>query len=210
MQTIRKWPSVCLIALLSEVYAIRWRWEAAPTDQLRAWYEESFRTYLLESITPWLVAFSVLMALWLLITRIVTRWKQTLSDGAGELVRSQERFQEWSEATDILGRIKATEALDTLIGCLDCNDGRFGLSLGRFPAALAVLRFGEMSIPKLSAALRHKNPMVRHKAAEVLYAMGGDTAKQEVKKALPNERVPWIAQAMKNMLGTWHVQRKDH
>jgi len=73
---MRKWTWVCVIAFVSELYAIRWRWEAAPTDQLRAWYEGSFRTYLLESITPWLVAFSVLMTLWLLFARIVTRRKQ--------------------------------------------------------------------------------------------------------------------------------------
>jgi hypothetical protein len=73
---MKKWFWVCVIALVSELFAIRWRWEAAPTDQLRAWYEGSFRTYLLESIIPWLVAFSVLIALWLLITRIVTKKKQ--------------------------------------------------------------------------------------------------------------------------------------
>jgi hypothetical protein len=73
---MKKWPWVCLIALVSEVYAIRWRWEAAPTDQLRVWYEDSFRRYLIESITPWLIAFGVLMALWLLITKITTRRKQ--------------------------------------------------------------------------------------------------------------------------------------
>ena len=73
---MKKWPWVCLIAFVSEVYAIRWRWEAAPTDQLRVWYEDSFRTYLIESITPWLIAFGVLMALWLLITKIATRRKQ--------------------------------------------------------------------------------------------------------------------------------------
>jgi hypothetical protein len=65
--------TVCLIALISELFAIRWRWESAPTDQLRAWYEESFLTFLLESIAPWLIAFGVLTALWLVITKIVTR-----------------------------------------------------------------------------------------------------------------------------------------
>ena len=65
----KKWLWVCLFAFVSEVWAIRWRWEAAPTDQLRAWYEGSFRTYFVESITPWLIAFSVLTAIWLLITK---------------------------------------------------------------------------------------------------------------------------------------------
>jgi len=131
-----------------------------------------------------------------------------VSDKGAELVRSHDRFREWSEATNLLGRIRATEALDTLINCLECNDGRFGLSLGRFPAALGVVNFGEAAIPKLSAALKRKEPMTRYKAAEVLYAMGGDRAKHLVKKAVPNERVRWIADAMKNMLRTWNVQRE--
>lgn len=67
---MKKWPWVCLIAFVSEVYAIRWRWEAAPTDQLRAWYEGSFRTYLVESISPWVITFSLLMGVWLVITRL--------------------------------------------------------------------------------------------------------------------------------------------
>ncbi|MDX6612319.1 MAG: hypothetical protein QOD75_1505 [Blastocatellia bacterium] len=66
----KRWPWLCVIALLSELFAIRWRWEAAPTDQLRTWYEDSFRTYLIESITPWLITFVLLTSLWLLVTKI--------------------------------------------------------------------------------------------------------------------------------------------
>ena len=64
------WLWLCFIAIISEVWAIRYRWEAAPTDQLRVWYEGSFKTYFIESVTPYLLAFSVLTAIWLLITKI--------------------------------------------------------------------------------------------------------------------------------------------
>ncbi len=67
---MRRWPWVCLIAFVTELWVIRWRWERAPTDQLRAWYEGSFQTYFVESITPWLVGFGVLMVIWLLLTQI--------------------------------------------------------------------------------------------------------------------------------------------
>ena len=76
-KTLKRWPWVCLIALVSEVWAIRWRWESAPTDQLRVWYEDSFVTYLIESITPWLFAFTLLTALWLLVSRIRTKRKNS-------------------------------------------------------------------------------------------------------------------------------------
>jgi hypothetical protein len=67
---MKKWPWVCLIALVAEVYAIRWRWEAAPTDQLRVWYEDSFRAFFLESIAPWIISFTLMMGLLLFIARL--------------------------------------------------------------------------------------------------------------------------------------------
>lgn len=70
-QSMKKWPvAIFLIAFVSELFAIRWRWQRAQLHTLRDWYEDSFRTYLLESIAPWLVAFNVLTAVWLLIIRI--------------------------------------------------------------------------------------------------------------------------------------------
>ena len=47
-----------------------------PTS-IRAWYEGFFRTYLLESVTPWVVAFTVLTGMWLLIERMRMRRKQS-------------------------------------------------------------------------------------------------------------------------------------
>lgn len=70
---MKKWTWVFLIALGAELFAIRWRWEAAPTDQLRVWYDGSFRRFLVETITPWLIAFGVLLVVWLLISKVFSK-----------------------------------------------------------------------------------------------------------------------------------------
>jgi hypothetical protein len=74
---MKKYWTISLIALIAEVATVTWRWGHSPTHGIRDWYEGSFKAYFIDSITPWLVAFSVLIALWLLITKIVTRGKQS-------------------------------------------------------------------------------------------------------------------------------------
>jgi hypothetical protein len=117
------------------------------------------------------------------------------------------RFYEWREATDILGSMKAMEALDTLIACLECNHGTIGLGVGYFPASQAVVKFGEDAIPKIAEALKQKPRETRYYAAEVLYAIGGDRARDALQKALAAETDRMLADDMKNMLRTWHPLR---
>lgn len=130
-------------------------------------------------------------------------------DRTFEFLKFPDRYLEWTGAIDILYKMRATEAIDTLIDCLECNDGRGSLSVGRYPAALVVSKFGEEAIPKLAEALKQKPPRTRYMAARVLHHMGGDKAKEVFEKAIPRERVKWIADAMKNMLITWHSLRSN-
>lgn len=69
-RTLKNWPWVCLIAFIAEVLVITWRWGHSPTHRLRDWYEGSFQVYFLDWITPWLITFSVLTVIWLLVIRI--------------------------------------------------------------------------------------------------------------------------------------------
>lgn len=71
---MKKCWAVCFIALTTEVLTITWRWGHSPTDSLRAWYEGSFQAYFVESFIPWLVIFTVLMLLWLLIGKRQNRF----------------------------------------------------------------------------------------------------------------------------------------
>jgi hypothetical protein len=132
----------------------------------------------------------------------------TIQNGRSDFIRYPERFFEWSEVVDLLATLRVTEGLGVLVRCLDCNDGRAGLSLGRLPAAKAMARFGELAVPKLDEALSLKDPMIRYRAAETLHAIGGAKAKQVLQRALAKEQVKWIANQMRNMLQAWHGLRE--
>lgn len=115
------------------------------------------------------------------------------------------RFQEWSEAADILGTLRALEAMDVLIDCLDCNDGRFGLGIGRFPATRAIVKFGDQAVPKLAAALQQKPPGIRVMAAQALRTIGGEKARLIVLQALKRETDKSVADTIRNLLLSWNA-----
>jgi len=71
---MRQW-TIVLAAFIAEALTITWRWGHSPTDGLRVWYG-SFREYFIDSISPWLVIFAVLVSAWVLIAKLVTRRKQ--------------------------------------------------------------------------------------------------------------------------------------
>ena len=123
-------------------------------------------------------------------------------NGDAEFLRSHERFLAWSEAADILGTMKATEAISVLISCLDCSNGRFNLGLGIYPAALAIIKIGDEAVPQLAEALEQKS-LVQFVAAKALYAIGGDKAKEVLKKALRKERDKQFAAILRNTLRNW-------
>jgi hypothetical protein len=58
-----------LIALVAEFAASWWTWLGAPTDSLRALYEDSFAAYESERIIPWLVGFTLLCIMRLMTDR---------------------------------------------------------------------------------------------------------------------------------------------
>ena len=58
-----------LIAFITEVIIITWRWGHSPTDGLRVWYD-SFQSYFIDNIVPWVMVFTVLTGMWLLIAKL--------------------------------------------------------------------------------------------------------------------------------------------
>jgi HEAT repeat protein len=100
---------------------------------------------------------------------------------------SEAHYDAWSFATELLGELKATEALDALIACINCNDGIGGLSSDRFPAFKAITMIGSESVTKLIAALSDKRPTTRSYAALALGEIGGTEAKKSLEQALLSE-----------------------
>ena len=114
-----------------------------------------------------------------------------------------ERYAEWIEATDILGTMKATEAMDSLIECLDYNNGTTDFGIGHFPATKAIVKFGDQAIPKLEGALQQKPPGIRVMAAQALHAIGGEKAKSILEETLKTEKDEGVATRIRNMLIGW-------
>lgn len=103
------------------------------------------------------------------------------------IITSPAKYETWRLAVEALGELKAVEALDALITCLDCNDGVLGLSLSRFPASKAVTEMGEAAVPKLGEALVSNERSIRARAALALGIIGGDEAKAILNNALRSE-----------------------
>lgn len=95
-------------------------------------------------------------------------------------------FNLWSEGAELLGDLKASEAIDFLIEHLDFAGGGFSTTMSHRPAVKAVKRIGPSAIPKLAEVLRqHHSPRLRMDSVYCLSSIGGPSAVQALKEALP-------------------------
>jgi hypothetical protein len=60
----------------------------------------------------------------------------------------------WLYGADLLGQLKASEALDLLISHLKLATGIYSASMLHQPALRGVIKMGPVAIPKLSGVLR--------------------------------------------------------
>jgi HEAT repeat protein len=112
-------------------------------------------------------------------------------------VTSAPHYDAWSFAATLLGQVKAVEALDVLIACIDCNDGIHGLSSDRFPAYKAVIMIGSDAVPKLIKTLSDRGASTRGRAALALGEIGGTDAKNALEDALISERDEDVVRSIK-------------
>ena len=110
---------------------------------------------------------------------------------------STAHYDAWTYAAELLGQVKAVEALDVLIACLDCNNGMHGLSSYRFPAFRAVIMIGSGAVPKLIDALSNSGASTRGRAASALGEIGGADAKKALEQALSSERDEDVIRSIK-------------
>ena len=96
-------------------------------------------------------------------------------------------FSYWSSVAAILGKIKATEAINILIRCVHCSNGYTG-TMGEPPASMALIEIGAPAIPQLSEALlSDPNGYKRVKLALCLGRIGGSKARVALERALRSE-----------------------
>ena len=78
----------------------------------------------------------------------------------------------WMAAVKVLGKLRATEALDVLVDHLDrTGQNGFLMSIHIRPVYSALVNMGEPAVPKLIEALAHPKRDVRMVAAWVLFSI---------------------------------------
>jgi hypothetical protein len=99
-----------------------------------------------------------------------------------------ETFEFWAGASQIFSRLKAAEAIDLLIGCINCNCGIDKIPEGFMPAQNTLIEMGTIAVPKLSEALLHDDSgMIRGHVALCLGSIGGPEAKHALERAKQSE-----------------------
>jgi hypothetical protein len=103
------------------------------------------------------------------------------------LERDQSTFFLWHYGGQVLGALRAAEALDLLIANLGATDGE-SPNMTHYPAVETVIKIGSISIPKLKTKLeREERPGIRKLAVFCLGSIGGISAKRALLEVLPNE-----------------------
>ena len=119
--------------------------------------------------------------------QVITTLMSAMGQGAPNFFAGQAVNDTWTYGAEVLGELKATQALELLISHLSSTDG-LSTNMNHFPAVGAVIEMGTIAIPKLAAALR-ENPdrYIRRYAIVCLGSIGGGSAKNALKQALPLE-----------------------
>ena len=103
------------------------------------------------------------------------------------LEQDQRAFFLWHYGGEVLGALRASEALDLLIANLAATDGE-SPSMTHYPAIETVIRIGPSSLPKLRQKLQQEqNANMRKLAVFCIASIGGPSAKQALAEALPKE-----------------------
>lgn len=118
------------------------------------------------------------------------------------LVSPQLNYEGWTFALNILGEIKASEALPALIKCLSCNNGLGGLSINRYPVTYAVSMIGDESIPFLKNVLQESNKdnTTRMCAILALGSIKNENSKKALEESLLTEKNESFRKIIKNLL----------
>ncbi len=97
-------------------------------------------------------------------------------------------FVYWRSVTQIFAELKASEAIDAMIKCVHCSNGYTG-TMGEPQASYALVRMGDIAVPKLSEALLHEpDGYKRVKIVLCLSRIGGPKTRQALKRALRFEK----------------------
>ena len=107
----------------------------------------------------------------------------------------------WMAAVKVLGKLRATEALDVLVDHLDrTGQNGFLMSIHIRPVYSALVNMGEPAVPKLIEALSHPKRDVRMEAAWVLFSINKDQAKTALELSCQNEKDEEVTRRFKSVI----------
>ena len=93
-------------------------------------------------------------------------------------------------ACDVLGKLKAVEAIDTLVKYIDYQPDRMGMSLNYKPSVKGLIQIGERAIPQIgqtlefgTSLLHSNNNRLRFNAVTALTYIGGSISKDALERA---------------------------
>jgi len=129
-------------------------------------------------------------------------------NGSAEFVRNPTLYLEWTRATELIGLIRAEEAIDSLLQCLDCNNGVFLLSPDAFPATRAIIEIGDKAIPNLAREIQTGTRLKKYLAAVALSEIGGERAKVDLEAAARRTKDKDLAHTIRNLLKNWNSKSR--
>jgi hypothetical protein len=117
---------------------------------------------------------------------------------------SPEQYNSWEGSVLILGDLRAHEAIDILIACLNCNDGTGSLNVAAtYPAFDALAKIGQPAIPSIENELV-KTPVVpsniRYLSVLLLLRIGGQKERQFLRRLLDTETDSLVKKEIRNHL----------
>jgi HEAT repeat protein len=131
-----------------------------------------------------------------ILTALIAAMQQSPVGAAAE----DRKYTLFHNAERVLAQLKATEAVDVLMANLTLTDG-MSISIGHFPAVLALIDIGQPAIPKLEVVLNKDPEWSRRKfAAFCIASIGGTRARRSLATALPAEKDACVSEFLRSSL----------
>ncbi len=119
--------------------------------------------------------------------QIVSAIMTAMDEPGLDISRDQMSYYLWLRGSELLGELKAEEALDLLVSHILMSNGEWSVTMSQQPALGGIIAMGPIAVPKLRPLLRSSDLGKRHFAVYCIAQIGGLSALQALKRALPSE-----------------------
>ena len=140
--------------------------------------------------------------------QVITKLLSAMDQPNLDLTGGTPQFYLWHYGTQVLGELKAVEALDLLIANFDLHDGT-PFPFNHRPSIGGVVDMGEIALPKLQATLKDSpNRYTRRYAVFCIALIGGHAAEEILRQAVDSESDPCVASCIRASLTSFKNKRR--